>query len=525
MATSFMDGTRICPYKKQNCNLQEEGVAPDKVMGKSVDYDELVYVWTAFRDATGPKIKKTYIDLSNESARLNNFTDRGAQWRSLYEDDNFIDNMEKLWRQVRPLYIELHKYVGRKLKMRYRSKLDISDGLIPDNVFGEAQPIFWTNISDIARPFPSASKLDLDVDAALIKQGYTPLRMFQTVDKFFQSLGLLPMAVAYNESAGAVIQEPADKSIFCGGGGSAWTFCDKKNIQFSNCFRIKMCTKVTYEDLIIAHHEMGHIQYFMQMEDQPFMFREPPNRAFNEAIGDLITLSVATPNHLPGINLLNDYIESAEADINNLMDMALLKVSFMPFGLLGDKWRWDAFRGSVTEDKWNTHWWEYKRSYQSIKSRLRDQMKEILILVLCLPLSSMNKISRKYYLSRVLQFQFYKGLCIATGQYDPANKVVSLHKCNFYNSTLVGNRIRDAMRLGRSEHWSVPFEILTGNKTISAEPLLEYFEPLHTFLKGENGEYERFLSELIDPRIEVPNVSGLLFSFDEIKEEDFRRSR
>lgn len=45
---------------------------------------------------------------------------------------------------------------------------------------------------------------------------------------------------------------------------------------------------------------------------------------------------------------------------------------------------------------------------------------------------------------------------------------------------------RAGLSLGASKHWSETLEILTGSKQVSAEALLEYFSPLHKFLKEEN---------------------------------------
>lgn len=63
------------------------------------------------------------------------------------------------------------------------------------------------------------------------------------------------------------------------------------------------------DDLITVHHEMGHVQYFLQYKDQPVSFRDGANPGFHEAIGDVLALSVATPKHLQSIGLL-DKVES-----------------------------------------------------------------------------------------------------------------------------------------------------------------------------------------------------------------------
>lgn len=120
-----------------------------------------------------------------------------------------------------------------------------------------------------------------------------------------------------------------------------------------------MCTTINSEDFITIHHEMGHIQYFIQYKDQPITFRDGANPGFHEAVGDTIALSVSTPKHLQTIGLLENYEPSYEADINSQMDMALERVAFLPFGLLIDKWRWDVFAG-LSPQEWNSRWWHYR---------------------------------------------------------------------------------------------------------------------------------------------------------------------
>lgn len=78
--------------------------------------------------------------------------------------------------------------------------------------------------------------------------------------------------------------------------------CDGKD------FRIKQCTEVNQQNFITAHHEMGHIQYYILYKDQPMLFREGANPGFHEAVGDLVALSVSNPTHLkkvPSLSQIN----------------------------------------------------------------------------------------------------------------------------------------------------------------------------------------------------------------------------
>ena len=38
-----------------------------------------------------------------------------------------------------------------------------------------------------------------------------------------------------------------------------------------------MCTTVNHEDLVTIHHEMGHIQYYMEYDIQSTVYREGAN--------------------------------------------------------------------------------------------------------------------------------------------------------------------------------------------------------------------------------------------------------
>lgn len=60
------------------------------------------------------------------------------------------------------------------------------------------------------------------------------------------------------------------------------------------------------------------------------------------------------------MGLLKDYKDTPEDNINALLQMALERVSFLPFGLLIDLYRWDIFSGKVPESDWNKHWWKLR---------------------------------------------------------------------------------------------------------------------------------------------------------------------
>ncbi len=120
------------------------------------------------------------------------------------------------------------------------------------------------------------------------------------------------------------------------------------------------------EDLVTIHHEMGHIEYYLQYKEQPVVFREGANPGFHEAIGDLLALSVSTPGHLHKVGLFSPLVDDYETTLNFQMQTALKKIAFLPSGYLLDIWRWDVFSGETTFDHMNKRWWELRIKYQGL---------------------------------------------------------------------------------------------------------------------------------------------------------------
>ncbi|XP_062535785.1 angiotensin-converting enzyme-like [Armigeres subalbatus] len=486
----------ICPYSNQNCTAGSQMWTLDpemeQVMASSTDYEELSYTWRRWREESGKKMRedyKLYVDYVNQAATLNGYADYGELWRARYDDSDLRGTLEKLWKEVEPLYNELHTYVRFKLLDLYGDKMDRSNEKIPAHILGNMWAQSWVNLYDRIKPFPEASLVD--VTAKMQQLNYSATKMFEMSDEFYQSLGLPSSAMSYGPKA--VIEKQPQKMV-CH--ASAWDFCDGED------FRIKMCTNINMEDFITVHHEMGHIMYYILYKDQPQLFKTGATPAFHEAVGDTIALSVATPKHLQKVGLLDAYADSEADNINALFEMALERVAFLPFGYLIDQWRWDVFSGAVNESEWNSHWWSLREKYQKVYAPVSRSEEDFDPgAKYHIPANSQYI---AYFLAHILEFQFYRSLCIEAGEYNPANSSVNpLHKCDFYNSTAAGVKLREGLSLGYSEDWRLALEKLTGGQEISGQALLEYFEPLYEFLKVEN---ERIKNE--DMESVVDNYSA-----------------
>ncbi|NXQ63440.1 ACE enzyme, partial [Anthoscopus minutus] len=440
------------------------------IMATSRDYEELLFAWKGWRDASGKKMRnnyKRYVELSNKAAVLNGYKDNGAYWRSLYETSTFEEDLEKLYLQLQPLYLNLHAYVRRALYKKYGPEHINLKGPIPAHLLGNMWAQSWSNIFDLVIPFPDATKVD--ATPAMKKQGWTPKKMFEESDRFFTSLGLIPMPQEFWDKS--MMEKPSDgREVVCH--ASAWDFYNRKD------FRIKQCTVVNMDDLITVHHEMGHVQYFLQYREQPISFRDGANPGFHEAVGDVMALSVSTPKHLHSIHLLDQVMENEESDINYLMSIALDKIAFLPFGYLMDQWRWKVFDGRIKEDEYNKEWWNLRMKYQGLcPPALRSEDDFDPGAKFHIPA---NVPYIRYFVSFVIQFQFHQALCDAAGHKGP------LHTCDIYQSQEAGKILGDALKLGFSKPWPEAMQLITGQPNMSAEALMSYFEPLMTWLEKEN---------------------------------------
>ncbi|XP_059145135.1 angiotensin-converting enzyme-like [Physella acuta] len=295
--------------------------------------------------------------------------------------------------------------------------------------------------------------------------------MFQSAEEFFTSLGLPAMPESFWKKS--MLEKPRD---------SRNVQCHPSAIDFYNKvdFRIKMCTEITQYNLMIIHHEMGHIHYYMQYKDLPVIFKQEPNPAFGEAAGDVVALFFQTPEHLNKIGLLTKVVPNdTETDINFLMSMALYALPLLPFGYLVDQWRWSVFRGDTKPDKYNKYWWDLRCKLHGLSPPVARNRSDFDPGAKFHIPGSVPYI--RYFVGYVIQFQFYRGLCEAAGHSGP------LHKCDIYKNKAAGQRFVSMMKLGASKPWPDAMEVMTGQKKMNASSLLEYFQPLMKYLKEKNG--------------------------------------
>lgn len=217
---------RICPFNNHNSQYCDLLLDPDvkRIMAHSRNPQELLHIWSEWHDKTGPPMKNKfmrYVQLANQASRMNGFLDAGEQMKYAYEDDNFLGELEETWQRLQPLYKELFTYIRRKLITRYGMEVLRPEGPIPAHLLGDLWGQDWSNLADLAMPYPHVR--NLDVTDEMLRQGFTPLRMFQMAEEFYTSLGMKSMPPEFWRFS--LIEKPNDRRVQCT--ASAWDFCNK----------------------------------------------------------------------------------------------------------------------------------------------------------------------------------------------------------------------------------------------------------------------------------------------------------
>ena len=193
----------------------------------------------------------------------------------------------------------------------------------------------------------------------------------------------------------------------------------------------------------------------------------------------MVALSI-TPEYLVQIDMLQPTpVPGTDKDIGLLLRQAMDKVAFLPFGLMVDRYRWGLFDGSIPAGELNKGWNDLRLEYQGIVPPVeRDETKFDAGAKYHVP---GNVPYTRYFLARILQFQFFKAACDQAGWDGP------LHRCSFYGNEEVGKNLNAKLEMGASKPWPDALEAFTGERQMSGEAMGEYFAPLKAWLDEQNA--------------------------------------
>ena len=445
----------------------------EEIIDNSRDPKELLKAWSGWHEISKP-MKPMYmrmVEIGNQGANDLGYQNLSDLWFSKYDmpGDEFLMETDRVWEEVKPLYDALHCHVRAKLNDHYGDDIVSTSDPLPVHMLGNMWGQSWSNIYDLV--YPKQEELStVNLTEMIEERKLSEIDMVEYAEDFFISIGFEALPDTFWERS--LFVKPVDRSVVCH--ASAWNL-DSSN----NDLRIKMCIEKNEEDFITIHHELGHIFYYQAYNHLPTLFQGGANDGFHEAFGDLLTLSI-TPDYLKKINFINqEEADRAEKDfIGLLMKQALEGVVVIPWALMLDKWRAGIFEGDITNENLNESWWQMREYYQGIAPP-SERSEEYFDAGAKYHIPGNTPYTR-YYLARIMQYQFHEALCKASG-YDGY-----LHECSVYGNKVAGEKIISTMALGQSLPWQDAFEKITGSRELSGESILNYYAPLKKWLDEQN---------------------------------------
>jgi peptidyl-dipeptidase A len=443
----------------------------EALMATVRDPAQLTEMWTSWHKVGAPMRGDfaRLVEISNQGAKALGYADTGAMWRAGYDmpPEAFSAMLDKLWGQVKPLYDQLHCYTRSKLNAQYGDAVQPASGPIRADLLGNMWAQDWSGIYDVVAP-KGVGGIGYDTGDLLKAKGYDPVAMFKQGERFYTSLGFDPLPKTFWERS--MITKPEGREVVCH--ASAW------DIDSVDDLRIKMCTKVNGTDFVTIHHEMGHNFYQRAYNKLPYLYRNGANDGFHEAIGDFIALSV-TPDYLVKTGLMDaSKVPPPSGDIGLLLHQALEKVPGLPWTLLVDKYRWDVFSGKTPASAYNKAWTDIRHDYMGIMPPVARTEADFdpgakYHIAASVPYA-------RYFLARILQFQFYQAACQQIGWKGP------LHRCTFYGHKELGSKFNDMLKMGQSRPWPEALQTFTGKREMDGGAIIAYFKPLMSWLQDQN---------------------------------------
>ncbi len=444
----------------------------DGILATETNMPKRLKAWEASKEV-GKGLKDGLVNLRD----LRNKTVQGLGYKDFFEyqvsdygmtTQEMIDMLQQFNKELYPLYRELHTYARYEYAKKYGVK-DVPD-LLPAQWLPNRWGQDWGSLVDV-KGINLDSALKTKDAEWIVKQG----------ERFYVSIGFPELPKTFWERSD-LYPAPKGANYKKNNHASAW------HMDYDQDVRSLMSVEPNSEWYETAHHELGHIYYYLSYSnpDVPILLREGANRAYHEALGSMMGMAAMQKPFIENLNLIPKNTKSDE--MQTLLKEALNYVVFIPFSTgTMSMFEHDLYANNLPADQFNKRWWELAAQYQGIAPpTIRGEE-------YCdaATKTHINNDAAQYYdyaLSFVLLFQVHDHIAKQILHQDP-------HATNYYGNKEIGKFIAEIMKPGASSDWRKLLKEKTGSD-LSAKAMLEYFAPLMDYLKEANKGRKYTLPEL-----------------------------
>jgi peptidyl-dipeptidase A len=363
--------------------------------------------------------------------------------------------MDSTLAAIAPLYDGLHCFAKHTLAARFSQPVP---RLIPAHWIGNRWAQSWPGLLESASLDPFFKTKSREFIMRTAEDFYVSLGFPRLPESFWQSSDLYPVDKA----------SPRKKNSHA----SAWHIDGERDV------RSLMSVEPNERWFGTAHHELGHIYYYLSYArpEVPFLLRTGANRAFHEAVGELARLASQQMPYLRRLGLVR---QGQEPDpMSYLLQSALDSIVFLPFaaGTMSHFER-DLYEADLAPAEWQARWWSYVTRYQGVQSP-RPRADD-----LCdaCTKTHINDDPAQYYdyaLASLIKFQLHDHICSAILKQD-------VRACDYAGNQAVGDFLRHLLELGATRDWRQVMREATG-EDIAPRALMAYFEPIVAELAKRN---------------------------------------
>ena len=436
----------------------------DDILNSSADLNKRLQAWSESKEV-GKSLKKGINetrDLRNKAVQALGYKDFFGYMVSDYgmSTPELRETTKKMINEVWPLYRELHTWARYELAKKYKQP-------VPDMLPAHWLPNRW------GQDWKGIVKTEaLNIDSALKKKNAEWI--VKEGELFYISLGFDELPASFYEKS-SLYPVPPDSGFKKNNHASAW------HMDLEHDIRSLMSVEPNTEWWQTTLHELGHVFYFISYTnpDVPIILRDGANRAFHEAIGDLIGHAVLQKPFLRSFGLLPENNKNETGlDTLALLSEALDYIVFIPWSAgVMTEFEHELYSNNLPIDQYNKKWWELVKKFQGIvpPSPRGEEY--------CDAASKTHIIDDPggyydYAMSNILVFQFHDYISKNILKQDP-------HSTNYYGNKDIGKFLKDLMHPGASVDWREHLKNTIGSE-MSARAMIDYFEPLMQYLKRVN---------------------------------------
>ncbi len=461
-AGAILDGFAFCMDERGGkCVKKTNPNEIDELLEKSRDMAARQKVWEVSKQ-TGPALKKSLAELRELRNRV--ATELGfssyfhlqvaGYGMTVAEMMQLIDRSQQ---ELRPLYGLLHTYAKKKLAARYGQPVPKA---IPAHWLGNRWAQEWPGLVEAVNLDDLLKGRDAEW---IVKQG----------ERFYVSLGMAPLPKSFWGKSD-LYQLPADSKRMKNTHASAWHIDADKDV------RSLMSVTPNFRWFETSHHELGHVYYFMSYSrpSVPHVLRGGMNRAFHEAVGDLIGIAARQLPYLREAGLLaaDRKVDQTQWLLSQALDNAVV---FLPFSAgTMSHFEHDLYEKNLPQDQFNKRWWELVEQHQGV---LPPSPRGEEFCDACTKTHIIDDAAQyyDYALAFLIKYQLHDYIAKKILKQDP-------HECNYYGNKEVGKWLGEILSLGATRDWRQVIREKTG-EDISSRALLEYFQPVREYLEKENA--------------------------------------